>query len=232
MREKRSDDPRLYVRIPPAMSRATPPAADFVGPSGNATRKYESGNPLVRVLVSRFLTEIESTISAVRPHSILDAGCGEGLVTERLAPAAAGHVVGVDLGDDLLRDHWRRRERDRLSFQAASIYALPFDDASFDCVCALEVLEHLERPRDALRELCRVAQRTLLVSVPREPIWRAVHLLAGRDVRHLGNTPGHINHWSSRRFARLVAEFARVERVSRPFPWTVVLASPREGAAR
>lgn len=53
-----------------------------------------------------------------------------------------------------------------------------------------------------------------------------VHLLAGRDVRELGNTPGHINHWSSRAFADFVSEYATVTRVRRPFPWTVVVAKP------
>jgi SAM-dependent methyltransferase len=152
-------------------------------------------------------------------------------VTERLAAVADAHVVGVDLGSDELREHWRLREGERVSFHAASAYDLPFEDGSFDCVCALEVLEHLERPRDALTELSRVSRRWLLVSVPREPAWRITHLLAGRDVRSLGNTPGHVNHWSSRDFERLVSEYARVVRARRPFPWTVVLAR-RAPAAR
>jgi hypothetical protein len=69
--------------------------------------------------------------------------------------------------------------------------------------------------------MARVARRAVLVSVPREPLWRISHLLAGRDVRRLGNTDGHINHWSSRGFEELSSKFGRVERVSRPFPWTM-----------
>jgi 2-polyprenyl-3-methyl-5-hydroxy-6-metoxy-1,4-benzoquinol methylase len=122
----------------------------------------------------------------------------------------------------VMRAHWQAREGGLLSFAPASAYDLPFDDGSFDCVCALEVLEHLERPRDALAEMARVASRTLLVSVPREPLWRLSHVVAGRDVRALGNTPGHINHWSSRGFRQLVSSYGSVRAVARPFPWTIV----------
>jgi ubiquinone/menaquinone biosynthesis C-methylase UbiE len=196
---------------------------DFVGPSGNATDKYGSRNPLTRVLLTRFLRELDTSIRDLGPASILDVGCGEGVVTERLATVAAAPTIGVDIGDERLQEQWRRREGRHLSFRPASAYALPFPDRSFDCVCAIEVLEHLERPQEALAELSRVTQRALLLSVPREPVWRIVHVLAGRDVRSLGNTPGHINHWSTRAFERLVGQFGRVVDVRKPFPWTVLV---------
>jgi 2-polyprenyl-3-methyl-5-hydroxy-6-metoxy-1,4-benzoquinol methylase len=203
-----------------------PDTGDFVGPSGNATAKYASRNPLTRALLNRFLRQIDEAIEILAPSSILDVGCGEGVVTERLARLTNARTVGIDLATDFLRSEWQARERGALSFQEGSAYDLAFADGSFDCVCALEVLEHLERPRDALAELVRVASRALVVSVPNEPMWRVVHLLAGRDVRQLGNTPGHVNHWSSKGIERLVSEVARVEDVRRPFPWTIVVAEP------
>ena len=203
-----------------------PDAADFVGPAGNATDKYRSGNALTRALLQRFLREIDEGVDLVGPTSILDVGCGEGVVTERLAHRTGAPTIGVDLGDEALRDEWRTRERESLTFRAASAYDLPYADGSFDLVCALEVLEHLERPRTALAEIGRVARRAVLVSVPREPLWRLSHLLAGRDVRSLGNTPGHVNHWSAHGFARLVAEFGSARWARRPFPWTVLLYEP------
>ena len=147
-------------------------------------------------------------------------------MTERLADRTGAPTIGVDLGDEALRAEWRTRERESLTFRAASAYDLPYADASFDLVCALEVLEHLEHPRAALAEIGRVAQRAVLVSVPREPLWRVAHLLAGRDVRSLGNTPGHVNHWSARSFGQLAAEFGSVRKARRPFPWTVLLYEP------
>jgi len=143
-------------------------------------------------------------------------------VTERIARLTGVTTVGVDLGVAALEAQWRQRTAALLSFDVASAYELPFEDGLFDCVCALEVLEHLERPGDALAELARVAGRFLVLSVPREPLWRIAHVLAGRDIRALGNTPGHINHWSARRFRQLVARYGRVRRLARPFPWTII----------
>lgn len=203
-----------------------PDERDFVGPSGNATDKYGRKNPLTRWLLERFLREIDASVQAAAPDSVLDVGCGEGVVTERIAASTGARTVGVDLGTDELQAEWRRREGERLSFRPASAYDLPFADGSFDLVCALEVLEHLERPREALAELARVSRSGVLVSVPREPLWRISHLLALQDVRSLGNTPGHVNHWSAREFEELVAAYGRVTRARMPFPWTVVLAEP------
>jgi len=178
---------------------------------------------VTRALLDRFLREIDTSLAYIRPSSILDVGCGEGVVTSRMARLTGVTTVGVDLGVPALEAEWRQREGGLLSFEAALTYELPFDDGSFDCVCALEVLEHLERPRDALAELTRVSARMLILSVPREPIWRLAHMVAGRDLRALGNTPGHINHWSSRAFRQLLARYGTVRRLARPFPWTVIV---------
>jgi 2-polyprenyl-3-methyl-5-hydroxy-6-metoxy-1,4-benzoquinol methylase len=208
-----------------------PATEDFVGPTGNATAKYESRNPLTRALLARFLAEVDRAAGSADPETILDVGCGEGVVAERLAAVTGAATSGVDLGDAVMQEEWSRRQSERLSFRPASAYDLPFASGSFDLVCAIEVLEHLERPRDALEEIARVSGGRLLLSVPREPLWRVAHVLAGRDLRSLGNTPGHVNHWSARGFEHLVSEFGRVISVRRPFPWTLVLAEkrPNEG---
>ena len=197
---------------------------DFLGPIGNASEKYVDGNPVTRRLLRRFLGEIDTALLELAPSSVLDVGCGEGVVTERVArllPSAS--LVGLDADDPRLSAEWERRSLDNLSFRVGSGYDLPYEAGSFDVVSAMEVLEHVERPRDLLAEMARVARQALLVSVPREPLWRLSHLAASRDVRRLGNTEGHINHWSSSRFADLVSGVGRVERLRRPFPWTLVV---------
>jgi ubiquinone/menaquinone biosynthesis C-methylase UbiE len=200
--------------------------SDFVGPIGNASPKYEASNPVVRHLLKRFLRRVDEAASELRPASVLDVGCGEGIVTERLAHnLAPAKVLGVDADEGHLKEEWEARSAPNLAFATGSAYDLPFGDSSFDLVCCIEVLEHLERPRDALAEMSRVAGRALILSVPNEPSWRISHLLAGRNVRTLGNTPGHINHWSKRAFADLVSEYGRSEKATAVFPWTLVIAS-------
>lgn len=204
---------------------------DFRGPVGNSTDKYGARNPALRFLVRRFLQSLDETLGALGPWSVLDVGCGEGVVTERIAQMAECPTVGLDFDDERLREHWRARTGSMLSFRPGSAYAIPFENDSFDVVCCLEVLEHLDRPADALREVVRVARRAVVLSVPREPHWRLSHLLAGRDLRALGNTPGHLNHWSKQKFIRFSGDFGIALDVKSPFPWTIVTITAGETAA-
>jgi len=197
--------------------------ADLQGPAGNTYDKYGTRNPVARVLVGRFLAAVQESVGELRPGSLLDVGCGEGIVTERLARAfPSTRVVGVDVADPSLLEEWETRRAPNLGFAPGSAYALPYADDEFEVVTAFEVLEHLERPGEALAELARVAAGALVLSVPREPWWRVTNALSGRYLRDLGNTPGHVNHWSRGGFRRFAGGAGEVRRVRSPYPWTVV----------
>ena len=73
------------------------------------------------------------------------------------------------------------------------------------------------------REMARCAQRHLLVSVPREPLWRVLNMARGAYWRTLGDTPGHLNHWSQRAFVTMLSRYGSVAEVRSPPPWTMVL---------
>ncbi len=191
--------------------------------TGNLTNKYSGGNPIVRTLTERFLQRVDSIIpDETHTWTAADIGTGEGIVAERLAPRFR-HLIGVDLPASHLREQWLHRSAD---FVEADAHSLPFPTSSIDVVFCLEVLEHVVDPERAIRELARVARRALIVSVPREPLFRLSNLAAGRYVRSGGNTPGHINHWSRAAFTRAVAPHAVITQVESPYPWTLVLATP------
>jgi SAM-dependent methyltransferase len=193
-------------------------------PTGNTTDKYGTGNPAIRFLVGRFTREMESLIDAARPASVLDVGCGEGVMTEQMADRLnGGRIVGIDLDDPKLHAEWEARQRPNLTYMAVPAEQMPFGDSEFEMASALEVLEHVEDPDLVLGEMARIASRHLLVSVPREPIWRAVNLARGAYWRQWGNTPGHLNHWSKRAFLDLVSKYGEPQEVRSPFPWTMVL---------
>ena len=205
------------------------PAPETVGVViGNHTPKYTASNPAIRLLTSRWVANLDRVFGKVqddrdgRPALALEVGCGEGVIADRLH-RRFGEVVALDLPDAGLRADWRRYRGPR--FLHASAHELPFGDDQFDVVVAAEVLEHLSDPERGLREMARVGRRHLVLSVPREPIFRGCNLLAGRYVRDLSNTPGHLNHWSQRGFVRFVSRVAEVRDVTSPFPWTTVWAT-------
>ncbi len=91
-----------------------------------------------------------------RPASMLEVGVGEGVMGNYIRRNTAIRYTSIDIADDLHPD------------VIGDVRNLPFPDASFDVVCAFEVLEHLpfgdfER---ALEELHRVSAHTVLLSLP------------------------------------------------------------------
>ena len=196
-------------------------------PIGNIYDKYASTNPVEQRMMRGFMSALDSMLdgaSAVgAPKRILEIGVGEGEVMQRLReryPDVA--VTGVDLPDAALVAQWSERG---LSCLFGDAIALPFPDDAFDLVLAIEVLEHVPNPERALAELARVCSGALIASVPLEPVWRAGNMVRRRYLRQLGNTPGHVNHWSRWGFRRFIAGRFAVLQVKSPLPWTMVLAS-------
>ena len=194
-------------------------------PTGNTFDKYASQNPVVKRLMAGFEGTLEELFTQATPASILDIGCGEGVLTEQWAAALGDKpVVGLDLDDPKLAGHWAARTRPNLRFETTDGSSkLPFDDGAFDLVAAIEALEHIPNPEAVVAEMARVAGRHLLVSVPREPLWRMLNVARGAYLSDLGNTPGHVNHWSKRAFASLLGRHGDVIEARSPFPWTMLL---------
>jgi 2-polyprenyl-3-methyl-5-hydroxy-6-metoxy-1,4-benzoquinol methylase len=193
-------------------------------PTGNAFDKYGSTNPVVKRLMAGFHATLDELWDKAAPVSVLDVGCGEGVLTVQWADRLAdGRVVGIDLDDPKLRAEWEKRARPNLEFRTEEATSLSFADDEFDLACAIEVLEHVPEPEATLAEMARAARRHLLVSVPREPLWRGLNMARGAYLRDLGNTPGHVNHWSKQAFVSLLARYGTVEEARSPFPWTMLL---------
>ena len=93
-------------------------------------------------------------------QDLLDVGCGPGTITVDLAERVApGRVIGIDSESEVIAraDELRKgRGQTNVTFSIGDVYALQFDAARFDVVHAHQVLQHLTRPIDALREMYRV----------------------------------------------------------------------------
>ena len=193
-------------------------------PTGNTYDKYGSSNPVVKRLMAGFHRAVDDLWAKAAPSSLLDVGCGEGVLTREWAERLGdGRVVGIDLDDPKLRAEWAARTRPNLEFRVEEATSLSFRDDEFDMVAAIEVLEHVPDPEATVAEMARVARSRLLASVPREPLWRALNMARGAYLRDLGNTPGHVNHGSKRAFVSLLSRYGTVEEARSPFPWTMAL---------
>ncbi|MCU1362507.1 MAG: methyltransferase protein [Acidimicrobiaceae bacterium] len=117
------------------------------------------------VLRSHRWRTAENSAGFLLPHlsagmSLLDVGCGPGTITADLAGRLGdGRVVGVDLSHNVIEIAAAQYGLDRypgLAFEVADVYALGFSDGTFDVVYAHQVLQHLSKPVEALREMRRV----------------------------------------------------------------------------
>jgi 2-polyprenyl-3-methyl-5-hydroxy-6-metoxy-1,4-benzoquinol methylase len=189
--------------------------------------KYVKTNAITRRLLAGFFDGIGSLMKEPGPadvRSAIEVGCGEGFSTEKLRtmlPRDASFRAS-DVEQRLVDE--ARARNPNVPIERESIYELPHADNAFDLVFVLEVLEHLDDPTKALAEVCRVSKRWVIASVPREPIWRMLNFARLKYVTALGNTPGHLNHWSANGFRNFVGRQAAVRARRTPLPWTMVLA--------
>jgi 2-polyprenyl-3-methyl-5-hydroxy-6-metoxy-1,4-benzoquinol methylase len=195
---------------------------------GNVYDKYATRNPIERRMVGAFIERVRELAATTGAKVAHEVGCGEGELSLALARDGL-EIRGSDIAADVVAEARRRADAAGLQvdYRTAPIEALaPPGDAAELVVCC-EVLEHLPDPRAGLERIASLAQPWLLVSVPREPLWRALNLARGKYARDLGNTPGHLNHWSRRSFLEFVGERIEIVEVRSPLPWTMVLGRAR-----
>lgn len=186
--------------------------------------KHADTKPARQKEIEGFYTTLISVCRGLDIENILDVGCGEGFSLDRLSQQNIGKKyvgldnsrVAVELGKKLFPD---------LSLTVGDIYDLNVEDNAYDLVMCTEVLEHLAHPEVAIEEIKRVSKKYVALSVPNEPFFSFRNLLKGKHLKRLGNTPGHINWWTSLAFKRLVKKHGlKIITTSYPFPFTLVLA--------
>ncbi len=148
---------------------------------------FVSRRKILRALLRKFLPPTDST------RSILDAGCGTGINLALLSEF--GSVLGVDRSEEAIRFcHLRQATNVR----QAELEALPYGEATFDLVTALDVLEHIPNDGQALGEIARVCRPGgyVLITVPVFPSLWCEH----DEINH------HVRRYEPRRIRELIAE--------------------------
>ena len=181
-------------------------------------QKHTSKNPLKKFFISNFFNILLNQIKNLRIQSFLDVGCGEGFTLNKLKENKIGKVhEGIDYSREAIS--LGKKAYPDLHISEGNIYNLKYKDNSFDLVICSEVLEHLEDPQKALKELSRVSKKYILLSVPNEPWFYIFNYTQwGKDI-------DHINKWTSLGFKKFIQQnsSAKILSLKTPFPWTVVL---------
>ena len=210
----------------------------LVQPEGNYYDKYHSTNPIVKWMMKRFKDAIRELLDFMGKDfcQICEAGCGEGEITlfiKEMYPEAK--IDAFDISERVIAEA-EQRIKD-ISFYVGNIYTMEIcksgeekrvlNKEKYDLVICSEVLEHLEHPECALQSIKGVCvdNGIILLSVPKEPIWRICNMVRGKYWKNLGNTPGHIQHWTKKNFCKMIEDNdLKIVSVRTPFPWTMVLA--------
>ena len=81
-------------------------------PTGNTFDKYGSENPVVKRLMAGFHASLDELWGIAAPRTVLDVGCGEGVLTSEWAERLdGGRIVGIDLDDPKLKAEWELRRQ-------------------------------------------------------------------------------------------------------------------------
>jgi len=193
--------------------------------AGNFENKYDTKNPVARYLVNNFLFAIKELVTKVGEeiNSITDVGCGEGYLASYLNEMNIASIKACDFSTQILDIAKDLNKNSGISFYQRSIYDLRKEEDGADMILCCEVLEHIENPELGIKRLRDISNKYILLSVPDEPLWRFLNMCRGKYLRDFGNTPGHINHWSSRSFIKVISGYAEVIEVRKPLPWTILL---------
>ena len=183
-------------------------------------KKYSTRNPVKRYLLNMFYKKILRVIYEINPKNILDVGCGEGYMSERIFKQFPdSHITGIDINSEAIKIAKSRCSDVR--FQVEDIYAIPFDTNSFDLVICSEVLEHIKDPSIALNEISRVSSKRVLLTVPHEPWFWLLNLLSLNHLYTFGNVPDHINHWTVKKFSNFICSKLNIVEVKLSLPWII-----------
>lgn len=196
---------------------------------GNTYDKYGSSNPIVKRIMAGFEASLDDLVGLVDASTVHEIGCGEGYWCLKLLRDGRD-VRGSDVSSEVIKIAQNNAEQygqpiDR--FTQRSIYDLTPEIDGAELIVCCEVLEHLEDPEQGLDVLHKVTGKNLIVSVPREPLWRALNLVRGKYIGSLGNTPGHLQHWSKGGFKKFMSRKFEIAEIRSPLPWTMLLCKPR-----
>ncbi len=195
---------------------------------GNVYNKYDQSFGLQKLIVANWKNRILQLTNQSDAKTVHEIGCGEGEIS-RLIEANSRTIIASDVCPEVieLAKSLGKQKNSKVQFKQKDIYKLENESDSADLIICCEVLEHLEHPDTAINSIKRLDFKNVIFSVPAEPLWRILNLARGAYWKDMGNTPGHIQHWTPNAFVSLLSKHFTIEKVYHPIPWTVIYCSRR-----
>ena len=195
--------------------------------TGNYYNKFESKKFIEKLLVNRYKYSFIKTIRGLNISTCFEIGSGEGNILQLVENNfLLKLIIGSDIDFDLIHeDKIRNKSRNRLICDA---HFLPIGIKKIDLLLACEVLEHLSEPQLFLEECSRIDARYFFFTIPNEPLWRLLNILRLKYIKDLGNTPGHMNHWSKNKIRQLISRYLDVKDLFFVQPWIFIIAQPKK----
>ncbi len=127
--------------------------------------EHREGTRTGRYYSKEWLRAILRQIDISGVQSILDIGCGTGILYEVLQEEGfTGAYVGTDISHEMLEVG--RKRYPGINVQVMDCEKLAFADRTFDVVFMRSVLHHVSKPINAIKEMCRVSKKHILISEP------------------------------------------------------------------
>ena len=183
--------------------------------TGNTYDKYGSTNPVVQAADGGLRAHARRAVRRRPPRSRCSTSAAARACsrTSGRRGSRPGAWSGIDLEDPEIQAEWEQRQAPNLEYRIMKAERLPVRATA----------SSRSPPRSRCSSTCptpstrsprwRAWRRGyLLVCVPREPLWRGLNMARGAYLKDLGNTPGHLNHWSKRSFVALLVAARRGRR--------------------
>ena len=172
-----------------------------------------------RRIMGIFIKKILIHLKKNNPKIILDVGCGTGYITDIINRSMDVNIICCDMNSN--RISFAKTQFD-LETIIADITHLPFKNSSFDTVLAIEIIEHLPTLESAINEIKRVSKKNVIITVPNDPYFMIANFLRGKNLKHFGNPPDHINHFNKKTLKSLLSKnYLRGEISKNAFLWLI-----------
>lgn len=198
-------------------------------------KKYQTQNPVKKFLIENFketflhVLESETFLrNGSATGQVLDLGCGEGFIIDLLSKKYTQlKIEGIDFSEEALKI--TREKHPNVKLYLNSVLELPEDiyTKEYDLLIMTEVLEHITDYQTVLDNLKRIHFKTLVLSVPNEPLFSLSNLVFGKNIKRFGKDPEHVNYWNAESLRKLLEQNFRVIKIVKPYPWLMAVCTKK-----